>query len=244
MSTSTLPQIWSLDISANANAAPYLAHISAPTPAPSNFDVFFLNNLLLNRWGAHYLSALLVIIPTSETRLRNDGIVTMYNCVRDLISIFKDLAHKRQITVPPFPEIPADWKEEAAIDYKTLHAALLPHVVKPVKGYIEYATELITTEGKYHWTSLVAPLSVSADAYLDTMETANGLVGTIGDKTLAPYTEAVTGKELVESARAMREEIMRIRSRAEDTGWREEEAKGITVEHLRNMKEFFAIVSE
>lgn len=57
----------------------------------------------------------------------------MYTCVRDLVDTLKDVARSWGITIPPIPEIPADWEEEAAADYDALKEALFPHVAEPVK---------------------------------------------------------------------------------------------------------------
>lgn len=83
----------------------------------------------------------------------------------------------------------------------------------------------LNTTGKYHWTSLVAPLSVSLDVYLDVMATSKASATTTGakapvryteevfaDPALARYTDAMLAKEMTDSARVFGEEIMRIRS--------------------------------
>lgn len=168
--------------------------------------------------------------------------VSIQNYARSLLDTLKNVAQTRGITVPQFPDVLADWEEEAGIDYKTLHEALLPHSAEATKEIIEYTTGLMNEGGKYHWASLVAAVSVAGDMYLDVMITTKGLVGTIGDKTLAPYKNAVTGSELLDGMRMMGEEVMRIRSEAEETGWREEEAKELSAGLLKRMKDFFAIV--
>lgn len=110
-----------------------------------------------------------------------------------------------------------------------------------MKRYIEFTTQVMNAQRNYHWASLVASVSVSSEMYLSLMATTKCTVGRAGDATLASYTEVTAGREVMAAARVMRDELLKIRcGPAETTGWREEEARELSTEHLGRIKDFMA----
>lgn len=233
---SRLSEVWSLDGSSHATSAPYFAHLASAGPAPPGFDVWFASNIILNRYYAYYLSVTLGTIPYSEIRLRDEGVGVMYNIIRGIDVAFNVIALQRGIPVSKCPAIAADWRDEAVIDYSALHPALSALATESVNRYLEYFSELIHSEGKYHWASLVAPVSISADMFLDSTTTTGG--GPAMDEKLAPKASMDNG--ILQPVRVMREELMRIRGNKEETGWREEEARQVMTRYMKCMDDFVA----
>ncbi|KAL0636510.1 hypothetical protein Q9L58_004462 [Maublancomyces gigas] len=232
---SSLGEIWSIDGSSYTTPGPYLAHLSSTAPAPADFDVWFVSNICMSRYSAYYLSRVLEAVPSSELRLRNEGLGAMYDVIRGIDTTFKGIALQRGIQLPNYPEVSADWKKELEIDYSALHAVMSAHAIPTVIRYMDYSIELIQSKGKYHWTSLVTPLSVSADMFLNSMTTGEGPAK--GD-TMA--RKALTDNDMTGPARVVREELMRIRSNKAETGWNEAEARQLTAGHFKYMGDFFA----
>lgn len=236
MSTQSLHQLWSL------------TSLTTPSTTPrATLDEFLLNDLAIHRWGAHYIAVLLNQIPSSETRV---ALSAGYGCSQRLFNTVKAVMQTRGTTIPQIPDIPADWKNEAAMDQQELYAALTPHMGELVKEYAKTADECIQG-GKCHWTSIVASLSVMPDVYLEIMTSppaakseAGGvsyLEALMGDETLGPYREVMMSEELVKSRDGLREEVMRLRSEGEKTGWREEEAKQLSKDQVTRMREWFSM---
>lgn len=235
---SSLSKVWSIDGSCYATHIPYIAHLASAAPAPADFDSWFVSSIIMNRYCAYYISRVLETIPSSETRLRSEGLGVMYNNVREIDVASKAMAQQRGIPVPNCADIAADWKDEKA-DYNTLHAVLSAHAIQPVNQYIANSNDSIHAEGRYHWASLVAPLSVSTDFFADLVPTESEPV----------TSEMLAQKEQIDNsiagaARVMREELMKVRSRKEETGWKEEEAKQLTTEYVKCMRDFFASWSQ
>lgn len=230
---SSLYQIWSIDGSSYATAAPYFAHLSSDAPAPANFEAWFVSHILMGHYSAYYLTKLLEIVPSSEARLRNEGLIAMYNVVRGINVTFNAIAKQRGIAVPPHPDLAVDWKDEARADYNALYAVVATNGLKSTIDYMEYTIGLIQDE-KYHWTSLVTPVSVWTDLCLESAkaETGPAVTGTM-------LRKAMTDNNMAGPARVLDEELMRIRGNAEESGWREEEARKCTEGHLKYVEEFF-----
>lgn len=176
----------------------------------------------------------------------------MYKVFRDLTISARDVAQKRGLTVPSFPDAPTDWQEDVKPD---VIATLLPHMAAPVKEHVEFGTAEMKNR---HWASMVASDSVLMDMYLGSLEAekagssgSEAMLGTntpatytqalVKDKTLAPYTEKLMSKELADCAKVLREEILRIRGTGEAgaLGWKEDEAKQLTLGHLKRAAEYF-----
>lgn len=230
----SLYQIWSIDGSSYATAAPYLAHLSSDAPAPANFEAWFVSHIFMGHYSAYYLTKLLEIVPSSEIRLRNDGLIAMYNVIRGINITFNAIAKQRGIAVPPHPDLAVDWEDEAGADYNALHAVVATYGLKSTVDYMEYTIGLIQDAEKYHWTSLVTPVSVSTDLFLESAkaETGPAVTGSM-------VREAMTDNHMTGPARVLDEELMRIRGNAEESGWREEEARKCTEGHLKYVEEFF-----
>lgn len=183
------------------------------------------------------MPTLLSVVPPSQARLRDEGLALYYEVGRGLTSTFKSVAQQRGVTLPPFPDIPADWRDGLAIDTETLYAALEPHAAGPVK-------EMMDPKGRYYWESLVASISVGSDVYLDTVAVTSTSPGTPGDATLAPYKGAMGNEELARCARVLREEVTKARSQAGETGWREDEAREVVTKHMDLSKGFWSLGME
>jgi len=227
MSAPGLAQIWSLGGA---------AAIETGVPPTLNYDIWVVNSIILHRTGASTVAAQLNIIPSSETRLRNEGFIPFYSHVRKTIDTLKSSARERGLTFPDIPDIPEDWREEAASDYKSLAAQLRPHLAEQAKVTMDWNSGILDRDSKPHWTSLVAAYSASFDLFLRMEPALCGPGGAMGGSEWGPYLAlmASTRDEFDGFARVFREEILRIRAQP-GSGWGEEEAKGITEGHMGAM---------
>lgn len=244
---SALHNIWSL---AALPGGDITTSPATTAPAPS-LDYMLLNDILFTRLHLHHIPKLILLVPPSETRLLNEGLIPMYASVRSFLDVTKEIARKRGITVPPLSDIPEDYREEAASDSKLLKEQLSPYMVVQTKNYAE-ALEASETDGKQHWTSCVAPFSVSVSVYIESLTATKGLVKESGtkvpatymeailvDESLAQYSELIASEEMLQPVRVLGEELLRIRSEGSETGWREEEAKANTVARLALIADSF-----
>ena len=226
MSTPGLAQIWSLDMAPPVEAS-----------LPPNFDIWVANFVLIYRVGGTVLATELDNIPDSETRLRDEGVVPFYSLVRDIFNTLKSSAHERGVAIPAFPDPPADWREELSTDYKALAAQFRPHLVEPARVMVDSAFGVWERDPKPHWTSRVAVDSVSLETFV---RMAPAMGGMMGGSEWGSYTALLASDELKRVAAVINEEILRIRAQP-GSGWDEEEAKRLVMEHLETTKGIMAV---
>lgn len=230
----SLSNIWPIDRFSQPDCAAHLAHLTSTGPAPEAFPTWFVSHICMNRFAAYYLAKLLESIPASETRLRNEGITGMFNVVRGIHIAFTGIAHSRGLTIPEFADIPAETENEAKTDYEAMLVVVKAHATDELIQYVEHSAGKLHG-GKCHWASLVAPVSVSTDRFLESTMTDVVPVATEG-ADWKPATE----DHMVAPAKVMREELLRIRG--EVPGWREDEARDFTAAHLKLMGDILGSV--
>ena len=221
MSTQGLVQIWGLDKSPSGE--------KPPAPAIDNWVV---NTIILNRARANALAALLSTIPSSETRLRDEGIVPFYSLLRNLANSLKSIARERGLNVPAIPDTPAAWGEEASTDPKALDAQLRPHLSVPAQVSLDWNLGMRDRNPRPHWSSEVAANSVSVDLFV---RVAPMMGAAMGATEWGPFLTQMTDDEIKEIAGVISEEILKVRAQP-GSGWNEEEAKGLVMEYLGGMR--------
>ena len=218
MSTPGLAQIWSL----GASSPPEL-------PRALNFDVWAANQIPHCRVAANSLAYQLTVIPESETRLREEGVIPYYNFMRNAGDVIKSSAHSRGLAAAAAtPDAPADWSEDISTDHKALAAQLHPHLAEPAQAVIGWHVDLRERDSKPHWTSVVAGYSVILDMLVVMMPVVSGVMT---GSEWAPFMAQMTSDNLKGIADVFREEILRIRAQP-GSGWNEEEAKALVQEQL------------
>ena len=196
-------------------------------PRALNFDVWAANQVPLYRLGTNSLAYELTVIPRSETRLREEGIIPYYSFVRNLGNAVKSSAHARGVTIVATPDAPADWSEDTSLDHKALAAHIRPHLAEPAQALLDWTLGLRARVPEPHWTSVVGVYSVLLDLFLG-MTPAMG--GVMGGSEWAPFMALMTSDEPKGLAEVLREEVLRIRAQP-GSGWNEEEAKTLVMEH-------------
>ena len=210
MSTQGLAQIWSLDQS-----------IVGEDPRAPKFDIWAVNHMLYTRALVNNTASQLNAIPSSETRLRDEGIIPFYSYLRKLISTLKSSAREQGVTVPEFPDPPADWREEVSTDCKSLAALFRPHLTEPVEAAVDWNFSLRDRDPKPHWASEPATNYVAIDLSLQLLAAMDKVL--VGSEW-GPYKALLACNEIKWIARVMGEELLRIRAQP-GSGWDEEEAK-------------------
>ena len=175
--------------------------------------------------------------PRSETRFRGEGIAPYYSWVRDLIETVKSSAHERGVALPAIPDTPADWREEAATDYKSLAAQFYPHLMEPARASVDWYIGLLDRDPKPHWASEVAPFSVAIDLFLQMVPAMDGMMG---GSEWKPFVAQMVNDEPKRVAKVLNEGLLRIRAQP-GSGWDEEEARRLTEEHMENLKRILVI---
>ena len=217
MSTPGLAQIWSL----GASSPPEL-------PRALNFDVWAANQIPLCRVGANALAHQLTVIPDSETRLREEGIIPYYNFTCNLGNVIKSSAHPRGLAAAAIPDAPAVWSEDVSTDHKALAAQFHPHLAGPAQAVMGWHFGLRERDPEPHWTSVVAGYSVVLDMFVAMMPAVSGVMT---GSEWAPFVAQMTSDDLKGITNVIREEILRIRAQP-GSGWNEEEAKALVQEQL------------
>lgn len=182
MSTPLLSKSWHLETTPSANSAPYMTHLSSPQFTPPNFNLSFINSLLLNRIAIHSMSGILSNILDSYSCPRGDSLSPFYTQFYNRITGLQPIAEKRGITIPPYPAVSANWHEGATVDSNTIDEALTRHVEEPVRRILKYTVMYSARKGTRHWSSGAAQFPVGLEAYLGMMETtkSSGAGGGIG----------------------------------------------------------------
>ena len=224
MSTPGFVEIWSLDIPSIGEAA-------------INFDVWAVNHTLIYRAGANNMAFHLNTIPRSETRLRDEGIIPLYACMRNISNTLKSSARELGVSVPDIPSAPEDWNDEASTDSQALATEIRPRLAEPVRASMDWIFGSRDRSPRLHWTSRVAVTSVALDLLTRAAIAIGGMMEGSGWE---PYVAQMTSDELKWITGVIKEELLRIRAQP-GSGWDEEEAKRVVTDQLGVMKEIMAI---
>ena len=198
MSTPGLSQIWSLSMP-----------LTGGSPQAPKFDIWVGNAILFARVLSNNVAFQLNAIPGSETRLRDEGIVPHYSFLRKLIDTLKSSARGQGVTVPAFPDAPADWSEDVSTDSKALAALLRPHMLESARAAMDQLLGLRDRDPKLHWALAPVGICVGADLFTSLMVQMDGV---LGGSEWGPFKARVTCDETKWFARVMGEEILRIRA--------------------------------
>ncbi|KAF8542155.1 hypothetical protein BDD12DRAFT_877066 [Trichophaea hybrida] len=209
MTSAVLYQLWSI---------PTQSANDVISSAPHDPNVFTVNDALLNRWAAHDLAYTLTLVLESEAHLRSEALIPFYRCIRERRNALKTILQKKGLT--------------------TIYEAMLPYLEKLMQDYLLYTAKTTCLED-YHWSSLVAKHSVVTDIFFDSYDSVknpadqqfslkNYVEHIMGEETLGLYMAEFVEDRFGVCLRVLREEVMRIRESTE-TGWREEEAKELTM---------------
>ena len=217
MSTQGLAQIWSLDQTLIGGA-----------PRAPKFDIWVVNHMLYTRSLINNTAYQLNAIPSSETRLRDEGIIPFYSWLRKLIDTLKSSAREQGVTVPNIPDAPADWREELSTDCKSLAAIFRPHLMEAIRAAVDWNFSLRDRDPKPHWASEPATNSAMLDLVLPLMVTMDSV---LAGSEWGPYKAQMASDEIKWIARVMGEELLRIRAQP-GSGWEEEEVKEMVKEQL------------
>lgn len=185
-----------------------------------------------NRAGAHFIATLIKHIPTSETRLRDDGLIPFYKGTCGLGDSLVEMAQRNNITLAPCEKLRPDYLRECEIDERTLTTELAPYVAPQMTGMLDLLGKLSVGIQQYHWTSLVAFLGVSSEAFINQAAAKKG-VTTLDNHSHAPFIRAISSETMLAASKVIIEELARLRDQAPSSGWREEEAQELAVEHLK-----------
>ena len=227
MSTPGLSQIWSLNVP--------LTGLGELPQAPK-FDIWAVNAILLNRAVANDVAIQLNAIPSSETRLRDEGIAPLYSYIRKLIETLKAGARERGVTVPAFPDAPVDWREELSTDYKSLAALFRPYMTEPIRATMDRNLGLRDRDPKPHWASAPAMNSVALEIFIPLMEEMGGV---LGGSEWTPFKAIMACDEIKWITRVLGEELVRIRAQP-GSGWDEKEAKEMAMGQLKSVAGYLA----
>ena len=225
MTTPGLSQIWSLSVP-----------LTGELPQAPKFDIWVVNAIFLNRIAANGMAVQLNAIPSSETRLRNEAIEPSYYFIRKLVETLKAGAREQGVTVPTFPDAPADWREELSTDYKSLATLFRPHMTEPIRAAMDRNLGLRDRDPKPHWASEPAMNSVTLDIFIPLMGEVGGV---LGGSEWGPFKAMMTSDEIKWIARVMGEELLRIRAQP-GSGWDEEEAKEMAKGQLMSAAGYLA----
>ena len=220
MSTPGLTQIWSLSIP-----------LTGGLPQAPKFDTWVVSAILFTRVISNTVAFQLNAIPSSETRLRDEGIVPNYSFLRKLIDALEFSARDQGVTVPAFPAAPEDWSEDVSTDYKALADQLRPHMVESVRAAMDQILGLRDLDPKIHWASSPAANFVAIDSFISLMAEMDGVLK--GSKW-GPFKATITCDETKWFARVMGEELLRIRAQP-GSGWDEKEASEIAKAQMTNL---------
>lgn len=186
------------------------------------------------------MSVIISTVPTSEVRLLNEGLIPLYQGFRGVKESLETIAEQHNITLPQCPPIDSDYRVESQINRPVLHSALTAELAPPPKAMADMMDKVATGAGanKYHWSSLVACLCVPSDSVIT--QTARA----ISSATTTPhslFTNALGSTKMLSACKVIMEELARLKNGASETGWREEEARGLVEEHFRIAEQLASI---
>ncbi|KAG0125887.1 hypothetical protein HOY82DRAFT_615906 [Tuber indicum] len=236
MATPSLATEWSLDISFPGDS---VRPSILTSTSPLELSRWAVNTYAASRWGLHFVANLINRIPASESRLRNEGLAAFYKSVCDINAGVSEIAQQKGISLPPFPALHYDIGEEASdVSKEALGIAVSSQVASSIKPLMDTIGTLMSAGDSYHWGSLVAFLGVAADAYVSAPNATKVSQSTPGEHTVAPFVRAITSENMLEASKVMREELVRCRAEASQTGWRDDEARNLAREFLKYFKHF------
>ena len=206
-------------------------------PQPPKFDIWVVSAIILNRVVANCTAAQLNAIPLSEARLRDEGVIPYYKFLRKIVGTLKSAAREHGVTVPVFPEAPADWSEDVSTDYKALAAQFRPHLTEPMRAAMDWYFELRDKDPKPHWASEPAANCVSLELLIQMTQAMGGVME---GSEWEPFKDQITSNEVKWITKAMSEELLRIRAQS-GSGWDEEEAKGMAMGQLERVSKFMEL---
>ncbi|PWW79471.1 hypothetical protein C7212DRAFT_341753 [Tuber magnatum] len=239
MAAPSLVTEWSLDTSFPGDGVrPSVLNSNSP----EKLAAWGVTSTASCRWFIHFFAHLISRIPRSESRLRNEGFIPFYTGVCGAYAELTQIAQQNQIPLPPFPAPLPDYDREATdISKDSLAAAVIPQVASQIKGLMGTMGDLLRTDQGYHWGSLAAFIGVAADAYVNAVNATKESQPTPMEHKAAPFVQRLTSENMLEACKVIREELVRCRAEAAQTGWKDDEARGLAQEFLEYFKEFPAI---
>ena len=173
------------------------------------------------------MSTIISLIPPSETRILNEGLVPFYQGMRKVGECLEKIAQQHNITLAKCPPIDSDYHVESQIDAGALKSAL---AAPPAKTFADMIEKAANGDNKSHWSSLVACIVVPAESVV-TQTTSAKSKGTASTHSL--FTAAITTEEVQSACKVILEELARMRSAPSETGWREDEARSFVEQHFK-----------
>jgi len=186
-----------------------------------------------HRVGTHFISIIITLVPTSETRLLNEGLIPLYQGFIAVEKAFKKIAQEHNIPLNQCPPIHPDYRTESQIDSKTLESVLTGQPAQAMTDLMEKAISG-ARDGKYHWSSLVACLCIPSELFITQTAIANSS-GTSQPHSLLTNTIASESQQY--ACKVTIEELARLKNGAPETGWREDEAASLVEEYFRLAEE-------
>jgi len=186
-----------------------------------------------HRVGIHFISIMMTLVPTSETRLLNEGLIPLYQGFIAVEKALKKIAQEHNIPLNQCSPIHPDYRIESQIDSKTLESVLTGQPAQAMADLMEKAVSG-TRDGKYHWSSLVACLCIPSESFITQTAIANSS-GTSQPHSL--FTNTLASESQQNACKVTIEELARLKNGAPETGWREDEAASLVEEHFRIAEE-------
>lgn len=186
-----------------------------------------------HRIGVHFISIMMTLVPTSETRLLNEGLVPLYQGFTAVEEALRKIAEEQNIPLNQCSPIHPDYRIESQIDSKILESVLTGQPAQAMADLMEKAVNG-TRDGRYHWSSLVACLCVPSESVITQTAIANSN-GTTQPHSL--FTNALASESQQYACKVTMEELARLKNGAPETGWREDEAASLVEEHFRIAEE-------
>jgi len=237
MSTPSLAAAWSLDTTfpEGDDVRPAILNSTSSSEVAS----WTVTTYCCSRWAIYFLSHVIKSIPSTEVRLRNEAFIPYYKALCDATAGLIEISQQNQISLPLFPDPLPDYELEASdIRRDTLGATLLTQVALPIKPLLDTMGDLMRRGHGYHWGSLAAFIGVPSDVYFNAVNATKESKSTPGKRTIAPFVEPLTSENMLQTWKVMREELVRCREEAPRTGWKDEEARGLTQEFVNYFEKF------
>lgn len=237
MTTQSLTSAWSLD-----TKVPPVHDFNLPTTrssalssvAPGGLSQWLLNVYPTHRVGLHLISHSIKRVPTSEVRLRDEGIIPFFKACRDANDGLVEIAQRNGITLPNISPPHLDWRQEVEVDIQTLVTNLDLPLAPVIKENLDLMIQLHNDQA-CHWTSLVAFIGGPSDIFTDHVDSAKYATNFEGHAQ-APFLKPLASESSVQAMKVMREELVKYKENAERTGWRDDEARDLVEKHLKFAK--------
>lgn len=184
-----------------------------------------------NRAGAHFIATLIKQVPRSEARLRDQGLIPFYDGTCDLSDALTTMASQHNITLAPCERLHRDYLQQCEIDERT-STTVRSFVAPQMQGMLDLLDKITTGVYQYHWTSLVAFMGVSSEAFIN-QAAARKTVTALDNHSHAPFIQAIASEKMLAASKVIMEDLARLREQSSSSGWREQEAQELAVEHLK-----------